>query len=73
MRSRIWIRTWRTDDFAVVMFSGHGTMIDGEFYLLPYGVDDSTPASLQASSIPATEFRRPHRKAGRSWPRAGFA
>jgi WD40 repeat protein len=46
-----------TDDFAVVMFSGHGTMIDGQFYLVPYGVDDSTPASLQASSIPAAEFR----------------
>jgi uncharacterized caspase-like protein len=46
-----------TDDFAVVMFSGHGTMIDGRFYLVPYGVDDSTPANLQASSIPATEFR----------------
>ncbi|MGA8157476.1 MAG: caspase family protein, partial [Rhodoplanes sp.] len=46
-----------TDDFAVVMFSGHGTMIDGQFYLAPYGVDDSTPARLQASSIPATEFR----------------
>jgi len=32
-------------------------MIDGQFYLVPYGVDDSTPARLQASSIPATEFR----------------
>jgi uncharacterized caspase-like protein len=46
-----------TDDFGVVMFSGHGTMIDGRFYLVPYGVDDSTPANLQASSIPAAEFR----------------
>src|SRR5262249_32895490 len=24
-------------DLAVVMFSGHGTMIDGQFYLVPYG------------------------------------
>jgi uncharacterized caspase-like protein len=44
-------------DFAVVMFSGHGTMIDGQFYLVPYGVDDSTPARLKASAIPATEFQ----------------
>ena len=24
-------------DLAVVMFSGHGTMIDNQFYLVPYG------------------------------------
>jgi WD40 repeat protein len=45
-------------DLAVVMFSGHGTMIDGQFYLVPYGVDDSTPARLRSSAIPATEFQR---------------
>jgi WD40 repeat protein len=44
-------------DLAVVMFSGHGTMIDGQFYLLPHGVDNSTPARLKASAIPATEFQ----------------
>jgi WD40 repeat protein len=44
-------------DLAVVMFSGHGTMIDNQFYLVPYGADDSTPARLQASAIPATEFQ----------------
>jgi hypothetical protein len=43
-------------DLAVIMFSGHGTMIDGQFYLVPYGVDDSTPTRLRASAIPATEF-----------------
>jgi WD40 repeat protein len=42
---------------AVVMFSGHGTMIDGQFYLVPYGVDDSTPARLKSSAIPASEFQ----------------
>ena len=46
-----------SDDFAVVMFSGHGTKIGKDFYLVPYGVDDSTPATRQASSIPASEFR----------------
>jgi hypothetical protein len=44
-------------DLAVVMFSGHGTMIDNQFYLVPYGADDSTMARLKASAIPATEFK----------------
>src|SRR5262249_31019723 len=44
-------------DLAVVMFSGHGTMIDGQFYLVPYGVDNSTPARLKSSAIPAMEFQ----------------
>jgi Caspase domain/WD domain, G-beta repeat len=44
-------------DLAVVMFSGHGTMIDNQFYLVPYGVDNSTPAHRKASAIPATEFQ----------------
>ena len=44
-------------DLAVVMFSGHGTMIDNQFYLVPHGADNSTPARLKASAIPATEFQ----------------
>ena len=44
-------------DLAIVMFSGHGTVIDGQFYLLPYGVDDSTSAHLKSSAILATEFQ----------------
>jgi WD40 repeat protein len=44
-------------DLAVVMFSGHGTMIDGQFYLVPYGADNSTSARLKVSAIPATEFQ----------------
>src|SRR5262249_33615071 len=44
-------------DLAVVMFSGHGTMIDGQFYLVPHGADNSTPARLKVSAIPATEFQ----------------
>jgi uncharacterized caspase-like protein len=46
------------NDLAVVLFSGHGTMIDGEFYLVPYGADETNPARLQASAIPASEFQR---------------
>jgi DNA-binding beta-propeller fold protein YncE len=44
-------------DLAVVMFSGHGTMIDNQFYLVPYGADSSTMTRLEASAIPAREFR----------------
>ncbi len=44
-------------DLAIVMFSGHGTMLDGQFYLVPYGADDRTPARLKQSAIPATEFQ----------------
>jgi hypothetical protein len=44
-------------DLAVVMFSGHGTMIDNQFYLVPYGADSSSMARLKASAIPATEFK----------------
>jgi WD40 repeat protein len=44
-------------DLAVVMFSGHGTMIDGQFYLVPHGADDSTPSRLKSSVLPATEFQ----------------
>ncbi len=46
------------NDLAVVLFSGHGTMIDGEFYLIPYGADATNPARLQASAISASEFQR---------------
>ena len=45
------------NDLAVVMFSGHGTMIGDDFYLVPYGVDITTPARLQSSSILAKEFQ----------------
>ncbi len=44
-------------DLAVVMFSGHGTMIDNQFYLVPYGADSSAIARLKASAIPAAEFK----------------
>jgi WD40 repeat protein len=44
-------------DLAVVMFSGHGTLIDNQFYLVPYGADSSTMARLKASAIPAAEFK----------------
>lgn len=45
------------EDLAVVMFSGHGAMLEGQFYLLPHGVNAATPARLEATAIPATEFQ----------------
>jgi uncharacterized caspase-like protein len=44
-------------DLAVVMFSGHGAVVGGRFYLLPYGVDARTPAELKASGISSDEFQ----------------
>ncbi|HXN88217.1 MAG TPA: caspase family protein, partial [Methylocella sp.] len=44
-------------DLAVVLFSGHGAIIDSSFYLLPYGVNARTPAELEASAISAGEFQ----------------
>src|SRR5216684_2123960 len=37
--------------------AGHGTMIDNQFYLVPYGADSSSMEHLKADAIPATEFR----------------
>jgi outer membrane protein assembly factor BamB len=44
-------------DLAVVMFSGHGTVINNQFHLVPYGADSSTPDNLEASAIPATQLQ----------------
>jgi WD40 repeat protein len=46
------------DDFAIIMFAGHGTMVDGEFYLLPYDVDITRPVLLKSSAISAGDFQR---------------
>jgi uncharacterized caspase-like protein len=46
-------------DLAVVMFSGHGVMIENQFYLVPYGVD-SSPIGMQHlanEAIRADDFR----------------
>ena len=43
-------------DLVVILFSGHGAIIDDRFYLLPYGVDARTEADLKASAISANEF-----------------
>ncbi len=45
-------------DLAVIFLSGHGAIIDGQFYLLPYGVDARAPSNLRAYAISADEFHR---------------
>ena len=45
-------------DLTVVHFSGHGMVIDGEFYLLPYDVDVGDPVAIKATALPASELRR---------------
>ena len=49
-------------DMAVVMFSGHGAMIDGRLFLLPYGVNARTAASIKGSAIAADEFQQEIKK-----------
>jgi uncharacterized caspase-like protein len=43
-------------DLAVILFSGHGAIIDGRFYLLPYDVNARTQAEIKASAISANDF-----------------
>jgi hypothetical protein len=43
-------------DVAVILFSGHGEMIENKYYLIPYGVDISTPTKMEASSVWIEEF-----------------
>jgi uncharacterized caspase-like protein len=46
-----------TRDLALVLFAGHGMMVDDDqFLLLPHGVDTSSHDALEASALPATQF-----------------
>jgi WD40 repeat protein len=46
------------NDLAVFQFSGHGALIDGEFYLLPYGVDVGDAVSIETTALPASMLRQ---------------
>jgi len=43
-------------DMAVILFSSHGEMIEGKFYLIPYGFDLTSPNASRTSALPAAEF-----------------
>jgi uncharacterized caspase-like protein len=45
-------------DLAVVHFSGHGTLLDGEFYLLTFGVNAGDEVAIKATALPASDLRR---------------
>jgi uncharacterized caspase-like protein len=45
-------------DLAVVHFSGHGTLIDSEFYLLPHGVNVGDLVTIKDTALPASDLRR---------------
>jgi WD40 repeat protein len=43
-------------DVAVILVSSHGEMIDGQFYLVPYGVDVGSKNKIIASALSASDF-----------------
>jgi uncharacterized caspase-like protein len=45
-------------DLAVFHFSGHGALIDDEFYLLAYDADVGDPVSITTTALPATTLRQ---------------
>lgn len=45
------------DDLAVVHFSGHGAMVDGELYLLPPDVRAGDAVSLRRSALPVAALK----------------
>jgi uncharacterized caspase-like protein len=51
-------------DLAVVLFSGHGMMVDGGFYLLTHGVNASTGDDIKATALSMEAFRDELHKLG---------
>ena len=45
------------DDLAVVHFSGHGAMVDGELYLLPRDVQPGDAVALKDSALPLAALK----------------
>jgi uncharacterized caspase-like protein len=44
-------------DVAVLMFSGHGAVIDGKYYLLPHDVDARSSDEIKNSAISVADLR----------------
>jgi hypothetical protein len=51
-------------DVAVLLFSGHGAMVDGEYYLLPHGVDARDRVGVKSTALSLTELKEEVRKLG---------
>ena len=45
------------NDLAVIHFSGHGALVDGKLYLLPYGVDSRSNAGIKSDGLSVEELR----------------
>jgi hypothetical protein len=45
-------------DLAVILVSSHGEMIDGQFYLIPYGFDAGSQGRSIKSAVSASEFAK---------------
>lgn len=45
-------------DVAVIFVSSHGEMIDGQFYLIPYGFDAGSQGRSVKSAVSASEFAK---------------
>ena len=45
-------------DVAVILVSSHGEMIDGQFYLIPYGFDAGSQGRSTKSAVSASEFAK---------------
>src|SRR5215469_8507609 len=45
-------------DVAVILVSSHGEMIDGQFYLIPYGFDTGSQGRSIKSAVSASEFAK---------------
>ena len=43
---------------AVILISSHGELIDGQFYLVPYGVDIGSKNKIIASALSASDFAK---------------
>jgi DNA-binding beta-propeller fold protein YncE len=51
-------RSERGRDLAVVHFSGHGALVDGEFYLLPHDVKVGDPVAIKHTALSASALRQ---------------
>lgn len=47
-----------TQDLAVILLSGHGAVIDGEFHVIAHGVESLQPSRMAASSLSLSELHR---------------
>ena len=53
------------NDLAVIHFSGHGALVDGKLYLLPYEVDSRSNAGIKSDGLAVEELRAELAELGR--------